>query len=48
MYCIVLFVHQTAAAKRCSLQEHTADPTCYISHLRAVNGLDVLYLSEIL
>lgn len=45
---MVLFVHQTAAAKRYSLQEHTADPTCYISYLYEVNGLDVLYLSEIL
>lgn len=48
MYCTVFFVHQRAAAKRCSLQEHTADPTCYISHLYVVNSLDVLYLSEIL
>lgn len=48
MHCMVLFVHQIAAAKRCSRQERTADLTCYILYLYVVNGLDVLYLSEIL
>lgn len=44
MYCTVLFVHQRAAAKRCSLQEHTAGPTCYISQLRVLYCLGTLYL----
>lgn len=44
MYCTALFVHPTAAAKRRSLQEHTVDHTCCISHLRVLYCLGMLYL----